>query len=193
MEKVTQLKDEELVSQYLLEDNELAFIEIVNRYLKPLYNFTYRLCGNTSEAEEITQESFLKIWKKLHTFKQGEKFKTWIYTIARNTTIDHLRKKKSLVFSDFDREDGDNFLEDTLVDTEILPDELFEKSEKKKDMEELLSTLSVHYREVLILHYHESLSFEEISGVLEKPLNTVKSHHRRAIIALRKKLENAPK
>jgi len=188
MESNWQETDEELVSKYL-DGDESAFVEIVNRYLKPIYNFTYRLCGNVCEAEEITQESFLKIWKNLQKFKKGEKFKTWAFTISRNATIDKLRKKKSFVFSDFDSEDGDSYIEDSLVDSELLPDELFEKAEGQKNVENILSCLPENYREVMILRYNEDMTFEEISSVLKRTLNTVRSQHRRALIILKDKLK----
>lgn len=193
MEDVLGLKDEELVFHYTKEESQPAFAELVNRYLKPVYNFSLRLCGNPKDAEEISQESFVKLWKNIGKFRQGEKFKTWFYTIVRNTTIDWMRKKKHVVFSEFDNAEGDNYLEDTLIDTEKTAHELFELSENKDLVEKLLYGLSVQYREVLLLRYHESMDFEEIGKMLSKSVNTIKSQHRRALITLRKKLEHAPK
>jgi RNA polymerase sigma-70 factor (ECF subfamily) len=192
MEDLTHIKDEELVLRYIQGDNP-AFVEIVNRYLKPIYNFSFRLCGNAKDAEEITQETFVKVWKHIEKFRQKEKFKTWIYTICRNTTIDWMRKKKSVLFSQFDNDDGGNFLEDTLIDTEILPDEEFIRSENKKVVEDLFEKLPPNYREVLTLYYHEELDFTEIGQILQKSVNTVKSQHRRGLILLRKILGYAPK
>jgi len=193
MEDISGLKDEELVFHYREKEEDAAFVELVNRYLKPVYNFSLRLCGNPKDAEEISQESFVKLWKHIGAFRQGERFKTWLYTIVRNTTIDWMRKKKSVLFSEFENEDGNNYLEDTLVDTEKTAHELFELSENKILVEKLLNELSVQYREVLVLRYHESLDFEEIGKMLKKSVNTVKSQHRRALIILRKKLGGAPK
>ena len=187
------MSDEELVFHYIENDDQSAFTELVNRYLKPIYNFSLRLCGNPKDAEEITQESFVKLWKNIGKFRQGEKFKTWFYTIARNTTIDWMRKKKSIVFSEFENEDGNNYIEDTLIDTEKTTHELFELSEHKVTVERLLGELTVQYREVLLLRYHEGLDFEEIGKTLKKSVNTVKSQHRRALIILSKKLTHAPK
>ena len=187
-----QLTDEQLIFNYR-EGDSSAFVEIVNRHLKPVYNFIYRLCGDKKDAEEIAQESFLKVWKNIERFREGEKFKTWFYTIARNTTIDWMRKKKSLIFSEFDREDGGNFLEDNLVDTEPVADELFELGENKKIVEELLLELPVHYREVLLLRYHKGLDFSEIAIALKRSINTIKSQHRRVLLILRKKIADAPK
>jgi RNA polymerase sigma-70 factor (ECF subfamily) len=132
------------------------------------------------------QETFFKVWKNLKKFRQGENFKTWIFTIARNTAIDFLRKRKEYVFSDFENAEGGNYVADTLTDPEPLPDALVETLEREKLLEELLSKISPQYREVLMLRYHEDLTFEEIGKVLDKPLDTVKSQHRRALIELRK-------
>ena len=193
MEDIARLKDEELVFHYIENEDQSAFSELVNRYLKPAYNFSLRLCGNPKDAEEISQESFVKLWKNLGKFRQGEKFKTWFYTIIRNTTIDWMRKKKSILFSEFDNEEGNNYLEDTLIDTEKTAHELFEISEYKTTVEKLLGELTVQYREVLLLRYHEGLDFDEIGKTLKKSINTVKSQHRRALIVLREKMKNAPK
>lgn len=193
MEDITELKDEELVFHYTDKEEQSAFVELVNRYLKPVYNFSLRLCGNEKDAEEISQESFVKLWKNMKNFKREQKFKTWLYTIVRNTTIDWMRKKKHVLFSEFENEDGDNFLEDNLMDTEKTAHELFEIGEHKLVVEKLLGELAIQYREVLILRYNEEMDFEEIGKMLKKSINTVKSQHRRALIILRKKLANAPK
>ncbi len=181
------LTDEELVAAYLSGDNQ-AFANLVNRYLKPVYNFIYRFCGNQFEAEDIAEESFIKLWRHIKKFRQGEKFKTWFFTIARNTAIDHMRKKKHIPFSQFENDDGENFIEETIADTEPSAEALFERSENKALVEGLLEELPVYYKEVLYLYYNEELTLEEISQVMKKSLNTIKSQHRRAIGVLRKRL-----
>jgi RNA polymerase sigma factor (sigma-70 family) len=177
--------DGDLIKSYLNgEENSLTLL--INRHLKAVYNFVYRLTYNKENAEDITGETFFKVWKNLKKFRQSENFKTWIFTIARNSTIDLLRKKKEYVFSDFEGQDGGNYIADTLTDPEPLADVLVEQLEKTKEIEELLSKISPVHREVLILRYNEELTFEEIGKVLKKPLDTVKSQHRRALISLRK-------
>ena len=84
--------DNEIIIQYLNGDKD-AFTEIVNRYLKLIYNFTYRLVGNEKVAEDISQEVFLKAWKNIKKFDLEKNFKTWIFSIAKNTAIDYLRKR----------------------------------------------------------------------------------------------------
>lgn len=183
--------DKQLVSNYINGDGKVLE-ELINRYLKPVYNFVYRISGNKQNAEDITQETFVKVWRKIKKYNPNKSFKTWLFTIAHNTAIDWLRKKRSPVFSDFENSEGENYLENELVDPNPLPDKILAQAEDKKFVENLLQQLAPIYREVLILKYTNDLSFEEIAEILAKPLDTVKSQHRRALIMLRKLL-NAPK
>ncbi len=179
--------DKQLIFDYLVGD-ESALHELVRRYLKALYNFVYRLTNNTEDAEDITQEIFIKVWKNIKQYDQNYSVKTWLFAIARNTTIDWLRKKRDLVFSDFETSEGENILLDTLTDPMPLSDEIMARAEDKKFLDHALSKLPLMYREVIVLRYQDGLTFNEIGNVVGKPLDTVKSQHRRALIALRKLL-----
>lgn len=183
--------DNQLIADYLNGD-EKALPIIINRHLRPIYNFIYRFAGNTQDTQEITQETLLKMWRGLKKYRQNESFKAWLYTIARNATIDWLRKKKNQsknsAFSNFENEFGENSLEDSIADPAPLPEELIAKTEEKIFLENALNKLPILYREVLLLHYKEYFTFDEIAKILNKPLNTVKSQHRRALIILRKLL-----
>lgn len=177
--------DEQLIAAYI-DGDESALDELVRRNLKMIFNFVYRFVGNAGDAEDITQEVFVKVWRHIKDFRPEANFKTWVFTIAHRTTIDWLRKRKRLVFSDMNSKDDEFVFADTLVDTEPLPDELFARAEDKAFVESLFMQLSPEHREVLYLHYYEGLTFDEIGNILEKPLNTVKSQHRRALFAIRK-------
>jgi RNA polymerase sigma-70 factor (ECF subfamily) len=183
------LSDQELLLKYIDGDGEALHV-LIKRYLKPVYNYTYRLSGNASDAEDVTQETFVKVWRYAEKFRPDENFKTWLFTIAHRSAIDLLRKKKQLVFSDFTNDDEESSFVHTLIDTEPLADELFAKAEEKAVIENAVAKLSVTYREVLMLYYTEELTFDEIGKVVGKSLNTVKSQHRRALLTLRKLLEN---
>lgn len=176
--------DAKLIAEYLSGDGS-AFKQLVERHLKHVYNFLYRLTGNAQDADDITQEVFLKVWKNLRKYKSDHSFKSWLFRIARNAAYDLLRKKKNMVFSDFENQDGENPLLDNITDLNPLPDELVAQAEKKDFVGSILQQLSPKYREVLLLHYNEHLTFEEIGQVLDKPIDTVKSQHRRALIVLR--------
>lgn len=180
--------DEELIAAHIKGD-ETALSLFVARYFKPIYHFAYRLSGNIQDAEDITQETFVKVWRHAHKYHQGEQVKTWLFTIAHNSAIDLLRKRKRLVFSDLATDETEGLFEETLVDTEPLPDAIFAKAEEKEFIENLLLKLSPLHQEVLHLYYTEELTFDEIGKVLEKSINTVKSQHRRALLALRKLIE----
>jgi RNA polymerase sigma-70 factor (ECF subfamily) len=175
--------DEDLIKEYI-EGNQHAFKELIDRYASPLYNFSSRLAGADS-APDIVQETFIKVWKNIRKFSSTKShFKTWVFTITRNTAIDYLRKKKLILFSDLNS-DEESF-ESSIPDDVILPDKTLEKLEDIDTLNKFLDALPVRYREVLILYYQEEMTFAEIGKTLGKPLNTVKSHHRRALEQLKK-------
>ena len=182
--------DDELILEYRNKD-ESAFNLLIERYAKPLYGFAYRMTGKKELAEDIVSETCIKVWKKISSYSVGNNtFKSWVFTIARNTTIDQLRKKKMPVVSDFDTKDGNNYLMETVYDLDTLPATLIEKAEQKKMIDGALSSLSFENKEILTLHYQEEMTFEAIGKILDKPLNTVKSRHRRALVKLKEYLEN---
>ncbi len=188
--------DEEIIALYQ-NGEEGAFKGLIDRYTSPLYNFVARLTTKDS-ASDIVQETFIKVWKNLHKFDSSKaSFKTWIFTIAKNTATDFLRKRKSLLFSDLparnalhgnaggEKDEDNNFFEENIPDENLLPDEILQKLQDSLLLNKTLEKLPTNYKTVLILHYQEEMTFDDIGKILEKPLNTVKSDHRRALIKLR--------
>ena len=176
--------DDELIEAYRAGDGQ-AFRTLVDRYTPQLYGFSYRMTHRAEESEDIVQETFVKVWKTLERYRSEGTFRPWIFAVARNTIIDHLRKKKMPVVSDYDTAEGKNVLMETVADPEALPLELLEKAERKGLLQKGLDALSPDDREVLLLHYGEEMTFDAIGTMLKKPLNTVKSRHRRAILKLK--------
>jgi RNA polymerase sigma-70 factor (ECF subfamily) len=186
--------DEKLVADYLA-GNEGALAMLISRYLKPIYGFVYRYVGSKQQAQDITQEVFLKVWRNLKKStlslsrgfnpKKGS-FKTWIFSIAKNTAIDFLRAKKEVVFSELDAPDGENTFADNIVDSSPLPAELIEREDIKQALAGAMEKISPSYRPVLYLRYNDHFTFREIAEILEEPLDTIKSRHRRALIMLKK-------
>jgi len=164
----------------VLEGDEEAFAEIVKIYLDQIYNFVYRLAGDRDAAEDLAQETFVKAWKNLKKFDQKRNFRTWIFTIAKNTTYDWLKKKKEIPFSTFTDEEGESWLEN-VADENILPDEILARSDLAEEMEKILEKIPVHYRAILLLHYKEDFSLHEIAEILGEPYNTIKSRHQRGL------------
>ncbi len=178
-----QKNDEDLIIEYI-NGNQNSLKVLIDRYTPQIYNFSVRFVGITN-APDITQDVWIKVWRNIKNFKvEKSHFKTWLFTIVRNTTTDYLRKKKSMVFSDLDTED--NNFEDTVIDDTLLPDKVLEKLEDKELLNKLLLELPINYQEVLTLYYQDDMTFKEIGEVLGKPLNTVKSHHYRALEQLKK-------
>ncbi len=189
--------DEQLVTLYRDGAGD-AFQTLLLRHVDGIYNFTFRLVGNREAAQDITQEASIKAWKNIDRFNTGEKWKTWIYAIARNTAIDYLRKKRSLSFTDTELASGQNPAIDNQEADEPLPDNMAMQIEDKALLERALTELSPLYREVVYLYYYEDMTLQEIANLLDKPIDTVKSQHRRGMKLLRDALfrlipaENAP-
>jgi RNA polymerase sigma-70 factor (ECF subfamily) len=180
--------DKHLVRQYL-EGDETSLEVLIRQYLKPIYSFAHRYVSNSQEAEDITQEVFVKVWRNLKKFDQNKSFKTWIFSIAKNTAIDFLKKKKTIPFSEFENEDGENMLTETFADSSPLPQELLEKAGMAQILNSAMEKLSPKYRMVLFLRYNDHFNFREIAEILGESLNTIKSRHQRAILMLRKTLK----
>lgn len=179
------LSDERLISAYL-KGEEKSLEVLIERYLKPIYSFAYRYVGSAHDAEDITQDTFVKVWRHLKKFNQEKKFKTWVFSIAKNTCIDFFKKKKSIPFSRFEKENGENALLETLADPSPLPDELLERKGIGETLSKAIEVLSPKYRSVLFLRYNDHFTFREISEIFKEPIHTIKSRHRRALILLKK-------
>jgi len=180
--------DENLIKEYL-GGNQESFKLLIERHTSSIYNFSVRFVGK-DYAKDIVQDVFLKVWKNIERFDiKKASFKTWIFRITRNTITDYLRKKKMIPFSFLNSEE-ENFA-DSIEDEVVLPDEALAKIEDVELLNNLLNKMPINYREVLVLYYQEDMTFKEIGELLGKPLNTVKSYYRRALIMLRELL--APK
>jgi RNA polymerase sigma-70 factor (ECF subfamily) len=170
------------------EGDDIAFQTLMRRYEDMVFNFVRQYSGNSEDAEDITQDSFFKAWKYIKRFKKGRSFKPWLYTIARNTALDHIKKKRAFSFSELDNTDNDTNFTDTLSDSEPLPDEIFRRAQSAEAIANILETLHPDHRTTLIMHYREEMTFDEIAEIMNKPMNTVKSWHHRALSKLRELL-----
>jgi RNA polymerase sigma-70 factor (ECF subfamily) len=179
--------DEELAAECKGRD-EQAFRELMGRYMRQIFNFARQYSKTNEDAEDITQDTFLKVWKYIGRYAEGRPFKPWLYTIARNTALDFLKKKRSASFSELGDIENDLPFADTVTDTGPLPDELFADAAMVEKLSEVMDDIHPDHRAILVMHYHEDMTFDEISVIINKPMNTVKSWHRRALIRLREKL-----
>jgi len=181
--------DEKLVADYLAGD-EKALSALIERHTKGVYNFTARFLGYGAEAEDVAQETFIKVWKSSRKFDKTKKFKPWLYQIARHTAIDYLRTRKQMVDLNKFNEDEDGDSMDELPDlAPSLLDQLSAREQMEK-IREAIAILPEIYRTVLDLHLREEMSLIEVAEVLGEKEDTVKSRYRRGLVRLRKLLTN---
>jgi RNA polymerase sigma-70 factor (ECF subfamily) len=168
-----------------IEKDQLAFKELVGRYFGKVENLIKKYIKDQPEIDDVIQETFIKLWKNIKRFKEGNSMKPWLFTIARNSALDNLKKRKNISFSELDDNQESSILE-TFTDDYKIASEIYEDEEKLAVLRTAMQSLHPDHRTILSLHYEEELTFEDISKVVNKPMNTVKSWHRRALILLRK-------
>ena len=179
------------LSAGLREDSQGAFEEIFRAYHQPVYNFVFRLLEDPSDAPDVTQEVFLKVFRGLRDFRGECCLKTWVYRIAIHEASNlrrwfwrHRRGELSLDGN----EDGGNGLGNTLASSEETPYEWTLRQERIRAVEAALSQVQGNFRAAVVLRDIEGLSYEEIAEVLEISVGTVKSRILRGREALRQKL-----
>ena len=189
------LSDEALLTQYK-QGNQRAFRVLVQRYTTPIYNLALRLLRDPMEAENVTQDTFLRVVTSLDRVRLDLPFKPYLFQIAVNLCRDQARKNRPLLFSDIDSnpsysEDGSasETTSESVADDSPPAWERLEKEELQARLHDALDTLTPAYQTVICLRYIEEFSYEEIAQALNLPLNTVRTQLRRAKEQLKFKLE----
>jgi RNA polymerase sigma-70 factor, ECF subfamily len=176
--------DKKLIEDFLAGD-QAAFEILLQRYIKSIYNFLYHLTSDSSILDDLTQATFIKAWKNIRKFDREKSFRNWIFTIAKNTTFDYFKKKKTVPFSFFEDSEGNSRLEN-ISDETIPSDEIIIRAQTVEELEAKLKKIPEQYRVILLMHYQDDLSLQEIAEILGLPYNTVKSQHTRALARLRR-------
>ncbi len=154
-----------------------AFAELIERYQAPLRYFISRLSANPETAEDIFQDTWMTVIRRIHTLKKIDAFSTWLYRIARNKVYQQLRRKKKL-----------SELNENIAVPNDTENDVFSTEDAAK-IHRCLKELLPEYREVLMLRFLEQMSYEQISQVINCKLGTVKSRIHYAKLALKKELE----
>lgn len=177
-----EVPDEDLMVRYR-EGDASVFPEIVRRYKDRLLSAVLRLVGDREKAEDIVQETFLRVHRNAHRYKTIARFSTWIYTIALNMAkneIRNVRRRRTASLWDVGPErDGEPVPLD-VPDRSERPDEAYERRDLREVMERCIEKLPPKYRTIIVLRDVEGLSYEEISEILKLPQGTVKSRMNRA-------------
>lgn len=177
------------------QGDQSAFAELVEMHQDFVFNLAFRILQNYEEADDASQEAFVKIWQALPTFRGDSKFTTWAYRIVRNGCLNRLRSIKSnprLVSVETSFEEGDEGETDILAnlpgDQTEEPAWRFDTNERRQLIWDQVDTLPVKYREIIALYYGQEMSYEEIAAALEVPVGTVKTHLYRAKAQLKNRL-----
>lgn len=174
--------DAALVTAYLAGE-ERAFDELVARYQTRLLNFIYRTIGDRERGEDLVQEVFVRVYRHLHRFDRSKKFSTWIYTIASNLAKNELRNRARnplVLFQAIKQTWQDDDRPVQFEDTASRPDDLFRKRHLRELVEDAVTKLPGHHRQVFVLRELEGKSYEEIAEITACNLGTVKSRLNRA-------------
>ncbi len=165
--------------EYLLSaknGDQQAFAHIVQSYQRPVYNLCYRMLGNQQEAEDATQETFIRAYTNLDRFNPDRKFINWVLTIASNHCVDRLRKRRI----NWSSLEDDPYVEKIPMPESIDPHHSAERSEMSDQMQQWLDQLSPDYRTPVVLLYWYGYSYEEIARIMGVSVAAVKSRLHRA-------------
>jgi RNA polymerase sigma-70 factor (ECF subfamily) len=177
--------DENSLVRKVLSGDKQAFVNLVRQYEGLVLHIVSPLVGTGEDREDICQEVFLKVYQKLNSFQFKSALGTWIGRIAYNTSINFLQKKRSVLFGDLiPAEDEENFIESNSDN----PEEIVIKKDDAARLKQAIDKLPEIQRAILLLFHQDELSLDEISQIMEMPVNTVKSHLFRARKFLRELL-----
>ena len=177
-----QLDDSGVVAAFL-DGEKRAFGELVERYQTRLLNFVYRTTGDRERAEDLVQETFIRVYRHLHRFDQSKKFSTWVYTIASNLAKNELRNRSRnplVLFQTIKKNWDADARPLEWEDNTYRPDDLFRKRHLRRTVEAAVSELPEHHRTVFVLREMEGKTYEEIADITGCNLGTVKSRLNRA-------------
>jgi len=176
------LNDFKLIDLAITKNDQNAYSEIMKSYKNSIYFTILKMIKNRDDAEDLTIEAFSKAFKNLHKFKKEFTFSTWLFRIATNNTIDFIRKKKlatNSIHTSLKDEAGQN-IELDIKDSNLNPNEITVKNEKKIIVRQLVNKLPEKYQNLVKLRYFEELSYKEIAHKTNSPLGTIKAQLFRA-------------
>ncbi len=160
---------------------EAAFADLLARYRNAIYGLCFRMTRRSEDARDLAQEVFIKVFSLLDRYDESYAFSSWIFRIATNHCIDHLRRNRLRFLSlDGYRDAEGDEIEMQLPHKGPQPDRLLENSEAMERLEEVIGDLPPHYRAIILLRHDQELSYEEIATILDLPLGTVKARIHRA-------------
>jgi RNA polymerase sigma-70 factor (ECF subfamily) len=184
------LTDEELIARVLAGDRG-SYDVLVARYSDLVYTIVLRILWNEDDADDVAQETFVRAYRALPRFRGDSKFSSWLYRIAVNRALTHLKKRRRRGVADATLEEGLE-PEPPLGGDDGNPERLFLKAEERARVREAVAKLPPRYRAVVTLFYLEERNYKEVAAVLGVPVGTLKTHLHRARAMLRDIMNEGP-
>ena len=185
------LDDDQILVERALTGDQKAFRLLLKKHQSAIYHVIFKLVHNQEEAWDLVQETFMKAFRSLSSYKKEYRLSTWLYRIAANCSIDYLRKRKIEALSldqPLETKEGSVCLE--LPDFTYKPESDFESRQKGISINQAIESLPRKYKEVIIYRHKDYKSYEEISRILGIPVGTVKARIFRARELLKKRLKS---
>ena len=185
--------DDRQLARLAVEGRELAYRELLSRYQGPVFSLIYRMVRDRDVAEDLAQETFIRAFNALDRYNPSYKFSNWIFKIANNHTIDHIRKRKldtvSMHGSPHATSEEEEARTSLALESGIeSPQDYVEARELGERIEAAIGELRPEYRTVVLLRHVEGYSYEEIAEITDYPLGTVKTYLHRARVELKERL-----
>ncbi|MGD9564099.1 MAG: RNA polymerase sigma factor [Pyrinomonadaceae bacterium] len=181
--KIRLFSDAELIAK-AIGGHESGFEELVRRYQKPITGYVFRIVGEYESSLDVTQEVFIKVYNSLHRYSSEYKFSTWLYRIAHNAAIDHLRRN-SINAQSLETENVDGAYQIQIESPARSPEQDREIREWRTEIGQAVKLLPDPYKQLILLRHANDLSYDEIAEVTGLPLGTVKNRLFRAREAMR--------
>ncbi len=171
-------RDYELICRAREQGDQKAYAELMELYREPIYYMILKMIKSTTDADDLTLESFGKAFKSIDKYTPEYAFSTWLFRIATNNCVDFLRKKKnriSPVEATFVNNPEQEILEFNAISETLSPEEAIMEEQKRQLLRDVVQKLKPHYKELIEKRYFEEKSYEEISQELNIPIGTVKA------------------
>jgi len=178
LDSIRKLTDGELIVDAIGGRSD-GFEELVRRYQRPITGYVFRMLGDYEASLDVTQEVFIKVYNSLAKYSSEYKFSTWLYRIAHNAAIDHMRRN-SVTPQSIEAENADGTFQIQIESRGSSPEQDQERREWRNEIDAVVKALPDAYRDLILLRHARDLSYDEIADVTGLPLGTVKNRLFRA-------------
>lgn len=186
--KVTE--DDQKLMEWVKEGDQVAFKKLFEKYKDPLYSFILRMVHNDSVAQELAQETLMRVFKNANSYQPTHKFSTWMYTIAKNLCLDYLKKKKEINLNHSTDDDNNVRSIEDFAGSDIEIDLQLIDKDQKEIVKKCIDNLAPKQKEALLLRVFSENSYAEIADMIDKTEKSVKSLINRAKTALSECVKN---